>query len=301
MGQGWICLHRKIRNCTLIWDDKPFSRGQAWIDLLLQVNHEDKEILFNGSYLKIERGQTLTSIRKLSEQWGWSRKKTTKFLKELKMGHMLSVKSNNKSTTITIENYGLYQDVGTTKEPQKSHKRTSEEPQRNTNNNDITMKNNEEQKETPLPPLGEKQLSYDFDKHTNLENTKHVLNHGLFDDWQYIKDNPKLWESIKDWMEYKDAKKPKSSNRYVNEKSMRIILGKIVKNCKEYGIDNVINVIEASMGASYQGIVWDWLQKKQANNSGQAKVKYKDALERMDKRMKEEIKEVEDVDLGDFY
>ena len=135
MDKGWICLHRKIRECNIIWDDKPFSRGQAWLDLLLQANHEDKEILFNGSFRKIERGQTLTSLTKLSEQWGWSRKKTTKFLNELKTAQMLHLKSDNKSTTITIVNYGFYQDMGTTEEPKKNRKRTSEEHQRNTNNN----------------------------------------------------------------------------------------------------------------------------------------------------------------------
>lgn len=142
MAQGWISIHRKIRDCAVIWDDKPFSRGQAWLDLLLMVNHEDKEIMFNGCYRKIERGQTLTSLTKLSDQWGWSRKKTTKFLNELKMAQMLDLKSDNKSTTVTVINYDFYQDVGTAKEPQKNRKRTSEEHQRNTNNNELIMINN---------------------------------------------------------------------------------------------------------------------------------------------------------------
>ena len=142
MDRGWISVHRKIRECKYIWDDKPFSRGQAWIDLLLMVNHEDKEILFNGCYRKIERGQTLTSVVKLSDQWGWSRKKTTNFLNALKMAQMVDLKSDNKSTTITVINYGVYQDMGAAKEQQKSNKRTSEEHQRNTNNKYITMNNN---------------------------------------------------------------------------------------------------------------------------------------------------------------
>lgn len=142
MDKGWISVHRKIRDCKYIWDDKPFSRGQAWIDLLLMVNHEDKEILFNGCYRKIERGQTLTSVVKLSDQWGWSRKKTTNFLNALKMAHMVDLKSDNKSTTVTVINYGVYQDMGAAKEQQKSSKRTSEEHQRNTNNNNKTINNN---------------------------------------------------------------------------------------------------------------------------------------------------------------
>lgn len=297
MGQGWICLHRKIRDCTLIWDDKPFSRGQAWIDLLLQVNHEDREILFNGTYMKIERGQTLTSIRKLSEQWGWSRKKTTKFLNELKMGHMLSLESNNKSTTITIVNYRLYQDRETTEEPQKSHKRTSEEHQRNTNNNDITMINNDKQKDT----TSEKN-QYELDKHSNVENVIHVLNSKEYSEWEYIYLNQELYVCIKEWMEYKDTKKPKKNNHYANQLSITKLLNKFVKSSKEYGVQAVVDVVNDSIAGSYMGIVWDWLQKKAQNKPKQdAKTRYADALERMNKHMEERTKEIGDVDLGDFY
>ena len=272
MNNGWICLHRKIRDCDLIWDDKPFSRGQAWIDLLMQVNHEDKEILFNGAYKKIERGQTLTSLTKLSEQWGWSRKKTTKFLNELKMAQMLDLKSDNKSTTITIVNYAVYQDIGTTKEPQKNRKRTAEEHQRNTNNNDITT-NNEINNNTPLPPTGETDNpQYDFDKHSNLENVKHVLNEKMFPEWEYIKAHPELYQNIKDWMEYKDARKPRSSNHYANGNSINQLLKKFVDNSKEYGVQAVINVVNDSIAQPYQGIVWDKI-KKTSTSTGVASIK----------------------------
>ena len=38
MAYGWISIHRKIQD-NLIWNDKPFNRGAAWIDLLLLANH----------------------------------------------------------------------------------------------------------------------------------------------------------------------------------------------------------------------------------------------------------------------
>lgn len=266
MGQGWICLHRKIRECDFIWDDKPFSKGQAWIDLLLQVNHEDKEIMFNGSYKKIERGQTLTSLTKLSEQWGWSRKKTTKFLNELKMAQMLDLKSDNKSTTVTVINYSLYQDMGTAKEPQKNRKRTSEEHQRNTNNNDITTTNNENNDIPPLPPTGENiPPAYDYYKHSNLENVKHVLNSKEYEHWEYIKANPMLWECIKRWMTYKDDSRPRSSHHYKNQDSLQTQLNKFVNNSKTYGVEEVARVVNDSIGESYTGVVWNWLKKKPEN------------------------------------
>lgn len=142
MSQGWIKLHRKIKECDLLWNDKPFSRGQAWIDLLLIANHEDKEIMFDGSVYVIKRGQKLTSIRKLSEQWGWSRTKTTKFLNELEKAQMLTVKSDTKKTVVTIVNYDSYQDLDFQKKPPKSHREATEKPQKDTNKNNKEYKRN---------------------------------------------------------------------------------------------------------------------------------------------------------------
>lgn len=145
MGQGWIKLHRKIRDCDAIWDDKPFSRGQAWIDLLLMANHEDKEVFFDGAIYEVKRGQRLTSIRKLSEQWGWSRTKTTKFLNELEKVEMLHVKSDTKKTVLTIVNYDFYQLEEETEKPPKSHREATEKPQKDTNKNDKELIKNEKE------------------------------------------------------------------------------------------------------------------------------------------------------------
>ena len=123
---------------------------------------------------------------------------------------------------------------------------------------------------TPLPPLGGTTIpNYDFDKHSNLENVKHTLNTMQFKDWVFIKENPELWQSIKDWMEYKDQKKPRNSNHYVNLKSMCMVLKKFVDNSKKYGVDLVVDVVNESMSKTYQGIVWDRLEKaKKETKSG---------------------------------
>ena len=265
MGQGWISIHRKIRECDVIWDDKPFSRGQAWIDLLLMVNHEDKEIMFNARGLTIKRGQKLTSIRKLSEQWGWSRTKTTLFLNELKKAQMIDFKSDTKKTLVTVINYDFYQDTATTKEPLKSHRKATEKPQKDTNNND----NNVNKLIPPLPPLGEQESEHDFDKHSNVDNVKYILNNKLFDEWEYIKDNKGLWEVIKEWMEYKDERKPRKTHHYATEKGLLKLLRQFVNANKNYGVKSVKDVVDDSIAAEYTGIVWDWLEKKKKNTSSQ--------------------------------
>lgn len=166
---GWQKVYRDIQNHWL-WEDKPFSRGQAFIDLILLVNHQDGKILFEGDLIEVKRGTKVTSLRKLGESWGWSSKKVKKFLEQLEKDKMITYKSDNKKTVVTIENYNLYQDSGNTEETQEKQEGNSEETvrkfrgnseeiQRKTNKKDKEYIKNEEEgeegEENPpsLPPL----------------------------------------------------------------------------------------------------------------------------------------------------
>lgn len=115
-NQGWILIHRQIQDCSIWVDDEPFDRRSAWIDLLLLVNHRDKQIIFNGSPITVVRGQYLTSIRKLAERWNWSYNRTVRYLKLLEELQMISRDSDNHRSLITVENYGVYQDLKITDE-----------------------------------------------------------------------------------------------------------------------------------------------------------------------------------------
>ena len=71
--KGWISLSRSIVD-NWVWDNgEQFSRGQAWIDLLLSANHEDRKIMFDGKPLLVKRGSFVTSQHKLADKWHWSR------------------------------------------------------------------------------------------------------------------------------------------------------------------------------------------------------------------------------------
>lgn len=106
--KGWIKLHRQLQECP-IWYGERFSKGQAWVDLLLLANHRDKKILFNGEMIVIKRGQYLTSTVKLAEKWGWNRKTVSSYLKMLENDKMIVKLSDKTKTLITIENYEVYQ------------------------------------------------------------------------------------------------------------------------------------------------------------------------------------------------
>jgi hypothetical protein len=174
-----------------------------------------------------------------------------------------------------VINYGVYQNIDTTKEPQKSHRKATDMPQKDTNNNDNNV-NNDKQNNTPLPPKGETEnLTHDFKKSSNVDNVKYILNNKAYKEWEYIRDNRGLWDVIKEWMEYKDEKTPRKNHHYQTEQGITKLLTQFVNAHKKYGIETLQIVVNDSIAAEYAGIVWDWLEKKKAvtTNTGVASIK----------------------------
>ncbi|MED0759000.1 DnaD domain protein [Aneurinibacillus thermoaerophilus] len=144
---GWIKLHRKIQVHWLFEEKRKFSKFEAWIDLLMMVNHEDKKVVIGNETIEVKRGQRLTSIRQLCDRWGWSNTKVTQYLKSLYNEGMIEYKSDAKKTLITIVNYGFYQGDGDEKTTKNSQKNDEEQTQKHTNKNEKNLINN-----TPTPP-----------------------------------------------------------------------------------------------------------------------------------------------------
>ncbi len=124
---GWVKVNRNILE-HWIWNEKPFSKGQAWVDIILLANHSDKKILLAGELVEIKKGSFITSELKLMKRWGWSKNKVRAFLKLLETDSMIVKESNHKRTAINVVNYGKYQVLETTKEPQMDHRETTDGP-----------------------------------------------------------------------------------------------------------------------------------------------------------------------------
>lgn len=149
---GWISLHRSIEDHWLWETDRAFTRLEAWIDILLMVNHKERKIMIGNDLITVERGQKITSIRKLCERWSWSNSKVKKFLGLLERDEMLIVKSDTKKTVITVVNYDFYQSQeykkrheSDTKATEKRHESDTKTTRKHTNNNDnneLIMNNN---------------------------------------------------------------------------------------------------------------------------------------------------------------
>lgn len=136
-GSGYISLYRSIQGHYL-WEDIPFTKGQAWIDILLRASYDDRELLYNGKLYKLEAGEFITSMSKLSKAWGWSREKVRRYLDLLESDSMICYLTDTHKTAIKVLNYKGFQACSkikqATNEQQTSNRRAANEQQTSTIN-----------------------------------------------------------------------------------------------------------------------------------------------------------------------
>lgn len=236
---GWISIHRKIKD-NWIWEDKPFSKGQAWIDILLMVNHEYKKIPLGNELVEVKRGSRVTSIRQLCDRWGWSNTKVRGFLKLLEEEKMLIVKSDSKKTTLTVVNYNDYQvakdSENDTETTEKHHGNITEKSQKHTNNNDNNENNeNNDNKKDKNISLQIKNLRDRF------SDSQLKVVDDFFDILKHTRKSAKLAESVvlkiyQSWVTHPIDKVLYGLQKYIetpslHDKNEKYVLG-IIRNAK---------------------------------------------------------------------
>lgn len=132
---SYIKIDRGLKNNSLWLLEKPFTKGQAWIDLLILTQGVSKNREYKGKQRKVQRGSVYTSIYFLSSRWGWGRMKVYRFLEKLMIDEMIVVQGwkiddtthrtvhrdkldttgdTTSDTVISIVNWDLYQCSDTT-------------------------------------------------------------------------------------------------------------------------------------------------------------------------------------------
>jgi hypothetical protein len=144
--KGWIRLHRKMTDNPL-WTCEKFTRGQAWIDLLLLANHTDNYFYLREHKIIVKRGQVGYSQLALSERWKWSRSKVKKFLNDLEKEQQIKQQISKSTSVITIVNYEIYQQKEQQDAQQQDNSKTTEKQQQDTNKNVKEGKESKESKE----------------------------------------------------------------------------------------------------------------------------------------------------------
>lgn len=115
-NQGWISVHRKLQHNFLWREPRIFSKLEAWLDILLTVQHSQKpqKVFFGTHILFCNYGESLKSLGTWAERWGWTKGKANRFLRLLEQEKMVVVKSevvkSEKVTTrLSVCNFSSYQ------------------------------------------------------------------------------------------------------------------------------------------------------------------------------------------------
>ncbi|WP_338214941.1 conserved phage C-terminal domain-containing protein [Lacticaseibacillus salsurivasis] len=111
---GWIKVYRKIRQ-SFVWTDA--NQLKLWLLILMKASHEGNRFLFNGQQVDVSSGQLVTGAHALAFEFndGVPRdnqvacRKVWRWVKRFENEGMLTIKSNNKYSVITVVNYPQYQ------------------------------------------------------------------------------------------------------------------------------------------------------------------------------------------------
>ena len=162
MDLGFIILQRKITE-NWLWLSEPFSKAQAWVDLLLLANHSNGSFFIRGVKVEIKRGEVGKSEESLSQRWKWSRGKVRAFLKLLETEQQIKQHRSPIINTIQIINYDNYQNLNN----RPNNKKTTKRQQKDTNNKELNKELNNDKiiikgKEIDLPEFINKDLFIAF-------------------------------------------------------------------------------------------------------------------------------------------
>lgn len=90
--------------------------------------------------------------------------------------------------------------------------------------------------------------------------------------------NEFLLEAIRDWIAYKKEKR-----QGYGERGLKSLLTQLKNRVSEYGEDAVIEVIQESMAANYQGITWDKLKNQNRQQKPSSGYSFMDILKQEEK------------------
>jgi hypothetical protein len=114
--EGWVKLHRKIIDNPIFKDAKTL---QLFIYLLLKASHKSQRFIFNGKEMILERGQLITGRKRIRKDTKLTDREIRTRIKLLGNVGILTSKTTNRYSVITICNYCHYQDSTFIERPTK--------------------------------------------------------------------------------------------------------------------------------------------------------------------------------------
>lgn len=105
-SSGWFVLSRKE---DYLYFKEPFTKWQAWQDLIRLACFSPKLSNIRGRVILHEVGKVYESQEGLATRWKWSRGKVIRFLNEIETDGRIVQQKSKVITCISIVNYSEYQ------------------------------------------------------------------------------------------------------------------------------------------------------------------------------------------------
>ena len=156
---GYIGLWRKIRDHWLWNEDRPKTRAEAWIDILLEARFdpEPKKKSIKDRILFCNYGESLRSLDSWARRWGWNKSKVRRFFKLLEKEKQIVTVNETVTTRVIVCNYKEYdvkmQKSETANETHLKRNRNASETHSTPKEEGEERKNEKKEEKPPLPEI----------------------------------------------------------------------------------------------------------------------------------------------------
>jgi len=303
MVSGWVKLHRELLKKPIFENEKLLK---VFIWCLCKATHKPRQQLIGKQFTWLEEGQFPTGRNKAGEELGLPPSTAWDYLKLLEANDTINIKSNNRFSTITVKNWGLYQSEK--ENPDSKITDVSVDSQgvqeMEGNNSDNKITSNEQQIDNRLT-TDEQQI----DTNKNVKNVKNVKNDKNV---KKLKSNREVAATVENATNVADTRTKTATNvnstrknKNTNSGEDKIKYAEFVamakseheKLIKDYGEEAVVWMIEAldnykgSSGKKYKSdyrAILSWVRDK-AREKG------------VIKNTTEQNKESDEVDFSKFF
>ncbi|MGV8829333.1 MAG: hypothetical protein ACWA6U_13570 [Breznakibacter sp.] len=196
IANGWVSIYRSLSNSPL-WLAETFTRGQAWVDILMLTNHTDGYLRVRGNRVDIKRGQLGWSKTELGKRWNWSTGKVRRFFNELEKDKQIVQQESHLTSIVTVLNYSHYQHM------------TQQTVDKRLQNDRQTAPNNKENKENKVNnekrefnhPAHETIISYFINLKSTQEEAMKFMDYYASNGWRINKNPMKDWQAAaRNWI-----------------------------------------------------------------------------------------------------
>ncbi len=124
MEEGYIKLFRKILKSPIFKNEKALK---IWVWCLCKATYTEREHLVGQQIVHLKEGQFVFGRKTASDELDMNESTVYKYMKVLEKLKMCNIKSNNKFSVVTIENWQEYQIQEFKNNSKNDNKRTTKE------------------------------------------------------------------------------------------------------------------------------------------------------------------------------